>query len=100
MPGDVRVANRLLERSDAAEEETRSLLSGSSNTDDDDVVIHPGRTDHDNVNSHTSPSHLRSNAARQSSISRPPPDGERRTPRTPNRVRFDLDDELEEEPRP
>lgn len=29
---------------------------------------------------------------RQSSLSQPPPDGQPRTPRTPNRVRFDLDD--------
>jgi sodium-coupled neutral amino acid transporter 11 len=99
MPKDDRVATRLLQRSDAAEDETRSLLSGSSDTDDDnDLVIHPGRTDHDNSNSHTTPH--RSTVTRQSSISQPPLDGERRAPRTPNRVRFDLDDELEEEPRP
>ena len=34
-------------------------------------------------------------ARRQSSISQPPPDGAPRTPRTPNRVRFDIDDERE-----
>lgn len=38
---------------------------------------------------------------RQSSISQPPLDGQPRTPRTMNRVRFDLDEEADEEnPRP
>ena len=35
------------------------------------------------------------NARRQSSISQPPPDGAPRTPRTSNRVRFDIEDERE-----
>ena len=34
-------------------------------------------------------------ARRQSSITQPPPDGAPRTPRTPNRVRFDIRDERE-----
>lgn len=34
----------------------------------------------------------RAPSKRQSSLSQPPPDGQPRTPRTPNRVRFDLDD--------
>jgi sodium-coupled neutral amino acid transporter 11 len=95
MPKDDKVTARLTERSDASEDETRSLLSGSSNDDDDDLVVHPGRTDQHDFNPNPPP--LRSNAIRQSSISRPPPSGQRRTPRTPNRVRFDLDDELDEE---
>lgn len=36
---------------------------------------------------------------RQSSISQPPPDGQPRTPRTLNRVRFDLDEGTDEEAR-
>jgi solute carrier family 38 (sodium-coupled neutral amino acid transporter), member 11 len=39
-----------------------------------------------------SPADARPLSKRQSSLSQPPPDGQPRTPRTPNRVRFDLDD--------
>ncbi|KAF8862397.1 transmembrane amino acid transporter [Acephala macrosclerotiorum] len=59
-------------------EEDRGLLSRSSLSDDDeDVVIHPG--------------------SGQASTSSPP---EPRTPRTPNRVRFDLPEALEIEEAP
>jgi solute carrier family 38 (sodium-coupled neutral amino acid transporter), member 11 len=40
------------------------------------------------------PNECRPPANRQSSLSHPPPEGQPRTPRTPNRVRFDLDDVL------
>lgn len=51
-------------------EEDRGLLSGNSSEDEDDIIVHPGQRS------------LRS--------SQSPPDREARTPRTPNRVRFDL----------
>ncbi|KAJ5081568.1 hypothetical protein NUU61_009832 [Penicillium alfredii] len=41
------------------------------------------------------PSKSTSNGKRHSSISMPTPDGQRRTPRTANRVRFDLDEQSE-----
>ena len=44
-------------------EEDRGLLSGNSSEDEEDLVVHPGRSS---------------------------PQDEPRTPRTPNRVRFDL----------
>ncbi|KAL1968809.1 hypothetical protein VTN77DRAFT_1170 [Rasamsonia byssochlamydoides] len=97
MPRDDRLTARLTERSDATEDEARSLLSASS-TEDDDLVVHPGPSGQHNPT--PNPPALRTDATRQSSIARPAPDGQRRTPRTPNRVRFDLDDEPEDEPTP
>lgn len=47
-----------------------------------------------------SPSATPNAAPQQSSISQPTPDGQRRPPRTTNRVRFDLDDDPEDEPQP
>lgn len=97
MPRDDKITARLTERSDATEDEARSLLSASSN-EDEDLVVLPGPSDQHNHP--PNPLALQTNGTRQSSLSRPPPDGERRTPRTPNRVRFDLDDEPENEPNP
>ena len=69
-------------------EEGRALLShGSTDLDIEEdifVVAHEpplGR-----------PASERPTSKRQSSLSQPPPDGQPRTPRTPNRVRFNLDD--------
>lgn len=53
-----------------ANEEDRGLLSGNSSDEDEDIAVHPDAT---------------------------PPDDEPRTPRTPNRVRFDLPPALDPE---
>lgn len=88
MPSDDRLNARLTEQRGHDEEEARSLLSASSN-DEDDLVVHPGPAN---------PTSTRPvPPKRQSSISQPLPDGQRRTPRTPNRVRFDLDEQPEEQ---
>ncbi|KAK2813131.1 hypothetical protein FQN50_000808 [Emmonsiellopsis sp. PD_5] len=85
MPRGDRLDVRRTEASGTDEEEARSLLS-TSELDDDDPVIHPG-----------SPSPPQPASKRPSSIAFPPPNGQPRTPRTPNRVRFDLGDDVEEE---
>lgn len=80
------------EQNEADKEEARALLSDSSShheNDDDDLVVHPG-----NDASNVAPS--RPHLPRQSSISQPAPDGQRRTPRTPNRVRFEISSEAED----
>lgn len=97
MPRDDNITARLTERRDATEDEARSLLSASS-TEDDDLVVHSGSSDQRNPP--PNPLAPQTNGPRQSSIYRPPTDGQRRTLRTPNRVRFDLDDESEDEPTP
>lgn len=90
MPSDDRLNARLTEQRGHDEEEARSLLSASSN-DEDDLVVHPGPAN--------PPSTRSAPPKRQPSITRPLPDGQRRTPRTPNRVRFDLDEQEQEEER-
>lgn len=47
-----------------------------------------------------SPSAVPNAAPQPSAISQPTPDGQRRPPRTTNRVRFDLDDDTEDEQQP
>src|SRR5438046_2842965 len=93
MPRGDRLDVRKNEANREDEEEARSLLSSSS-ADDDGLVV-------DSEVSHASispPRPARPSAPnRQSSISRPPANGQPRTPRTPNRVRFDLDDGSEDE---
>lgn len=72
--------------------ESQSLLSMSS-ADDQDLVVHPGQpSPPPNQATSSAP-----NKKRQSSISQPATDGQRRTPRTPNRVRFDIDEESGED---
>jgi len=88
MPKDDSLHVRKAERNGEIDEEARSLLSGSSNDDspDDD---HP-------VVDHGPPSRAPPRQPlRQSSISYPASNGSPRTPRTPNRVRFELDDRLD-----
>ena len=72
--------------------ESHSLLPMSSTDDQEDLVVYPGPT---------SPPPTRDppalNTQLQSSISQPTPDGQPRTPRTTNRVRFDIDEESEGE---
>ncbi|KAJ5711606.1 hypothetical protein N7488_005762 [Penicillium malachiteum] len=74
------------------EHEAQALLS-PSHEEPDDLIVHPGPV--------SPPPELatrtRPHTKRQSSISQPAPDGQRRTPRTTNRVRFDIDEESEEE---
>jgi solute carrier family 38 (sodium-coupled neutral amino acid transporter), member 11 len=95
MPQDDSHANARSEEGASinALEEGRALLSHASTDDNDD--------DNDNDNeedslviSLSSPPEPASNGRpppiRQSSLSHPPPSGQPRTPRTPNRVRFDL----------
>lgn len=67
--------------------ESHSLLPMSST---DDFLVDPGATP---PPSHNTPVQ---NGQRQSSISQPAPDGQRRPPRTMNRVRFDIDEESQE----
>ncbi|KAI9879550.1 MAG: hypothetical protein M1830_006100 [Pleopsidium flavum] len=88
MPKDDSLHVRKAERNGELDEEARSLLSGSSNGDnpDDD---HPVVDDDPPSRAPPRQPH------RQSSISYPPPNGSPRTPRTSNRVRFELDDRLE-----
>ncbi|KAJ5915090.1 hypothetical protein N7454_011202 [Penicillium verhagenii] len=77
-------------RNGSDEHEAQSLLTPSTEEPDDLIVHHgpfispPGTTPN-----------TRPHAKRQSSISQRAPDGQRRTPRTLNRVRFDLDEESE-----
>lgn len=54
----------------------------------EDLIVHSPTTE-----SPPAPPPKGRQAKRQSSISQPAPDGQRRTPRTTNRVRFDLDEE-------
>ncbi|KAK2805385.1 hypothetical protein FQN51_000211 [Onygenales sp. PD_10] len=93
MPRGDRLDVRRTEASGTDEEEARSLLSTSElDDDDDDPVIHPGSP------SQWPPPHApQPGSKRPSAIALPPPNGQPRTPRTPNRVRFDLGDEVEEE---
>ena len=85
-------------------EEVRSLLSGPSNDNDPE-----DGTDTDLDHGPASPSYSpspppppppRRHPVRQSSISHAPMNGSPRTPRTPNRVRFELDDRTDNDARP
>ena len=68
------------ESSEDEHEESRLLSSDSLNDEEADHVVHPGPP-------FAKPPSL---ARRQSSLSRPPENGSPRTPRTANRVRFDI----------
>lgn len=108
MPKDEVGTARNSERRGSNDEESRALLSNSSFHDDhqdsdgnsdDDLVVLPGTADeyqHELQQSQTRHP-ARPHIPRQSSISRPGPDGQRRTPRTPHRVRFDLSEHVAEE---
>ncbi|KAJ5320350.1 hypothetical protein PENANT_c010G07942 [Penicillium antarcticum] len=84
MPGDERSEDRLPGESQKVYE-AQSLLSQSDE-------------EHDLVDTGHLPSSIPDDANRtpHSSISQPVLDGQRRTPRTMNRVRFDLEEELED----
>ncbi|KAJ5559925.1 hypothetical protein N7513_002324 [Penicillium frequentans] len=89
MPGDEGHNDPFSGRNDPEELEAQSLMS-PSNEELDDLIVHHGATSPLGSAPNTRP-HLK----RHSSISQPAPDGQRRTPRTLNRVRFDLDEESE-----
>ena len=89
------------------QDETLKISRGDSNADDDEVtrsLLSQFSNDNDRDDDNTgidyepsSPPPLpppppRRHPVRQSSISYPPSNGSPRTPRTPNRVRFELDD--------
>lgn len=112
MPKDEVGNTRNPERRGSNDEESRALLSNSSFHDDhhdsaddsdDDLVVLSGTADeqyhHEPPQSQTR-SPARPHIPRQSSISQPAPDGQRRTPRTPNRVRFDLSERVADEGTP
>ena len=83
-------------------EEARSLLSASSLDNDPDDGRSDGEVDHAPAPSSPLPPPApppRRHPLRQSSISYPPLNGSPRTPRTPNRVRFELDDRLDDDAR-
>ncbi|KAJ5403302.1 Vacuolar amino acid transporter 2 [Penicillium cosmopolitanum] len=71
--------------------ESQNLLS-SPHEEPDDLIVHPGP-----ATSPPAPAESPTHGKRQSSISHPAPDGQRRTPRTLNRVRFDLNEESGED---
>ncbi|XHG00631.1 hypothetical protein AWENTII_004062 [Aspergillus wentii] len=79
--------------------ESQSLLLASP-IEEPHLIVHPTRSNPPAPPTITIPPNTRpDDLRRQSSMSQPVPDGQRRTPRTPNRVRFDLDEESEEEHR-
>lgn len=80
MPEDDNSSARKHVSSEEDHEESRLLLSDSLNDEEEDQVVHPGPP-------FPKPPSL---ARRQSSLSRPAENGSPRTPRTPNRVRFDI----------
>ncbi|ODH47498.1 hypothetical protein GX48_06412 [Paracoccidioides brasiliensis] len=86
MPRGDRSGVRKTEASEADVEEARSLLSFN----DDDPLMHP-------IPSQSSPQSPLSSKPDASPISVPPSNGQTQIPRTPNRVRFVLDDDMEEE---
>lgn len=80
MPEDDDFSTRKHESTGEDHEESRLLLSDSLDDEEADQVVPPGPP-------FPKPPSL---ARRQSSLSRPPETGSPRTPRTPNRVRFDI----------
>ncbi|KAJ5281513.1 hypothetical protein N7478_006885 [Penicillium angulare] len=99
MPGDEGENARLIGHDDQHEKDTQSLLS-LSDEEPEDLIVHHGPPNPASESQGHSQGSKRPQANRQSSISQPAPDGQRRTPRTLNRVRFDLDEESELGSRP
>ncbi|KOS47604.1 hypothetical protein ACN38_g1401 [Penicillium nordicum] len=89
MPGDELSDDHLYAQNGQDEREAQSLLSASS--EEQDLAFHP-----EPLPSPIIPSHNATNGTRHSAISQPTADGKRRTPRTMNRVRFDLQEEPED----
>lgn len=92
MPRDDTTHARFSEGGNAVEDQLRSLTSLSSS---DGEPLVPKAQSSDLDSSAAGPA-----AAHHSALARPPPEGQPRTPRTPNRVRFDLDSESDEESPP
>lgn len=88
MPGDELSKDHLYAQNGQDEHEAQSLLSASS--EEHDLAFHPEPLPS------PIPSRNATNGDRHSSISQPAADGKRRTPRTMNRVRFDLEEEPED----
>lgn len=88
MPGDELSEDHLYAQNGQDEHETQSLLSASS--EEQDLAFHPEPLPS------PIPSPNATNGTRHSSISQPMANGKRRTPRTMNRVRFDLQEEPED----
>ncbi|KAF7516823.1 hypothetical protein PCG10_001784 [Penicillium crustosum] len=88
MPGDELSEDHLYAQHGQDEHEAQSLLSASN--EEQDLAFHPEPLPS------PIPSHNATNGTRNSSISQPTADGKRRTPRTMNRVRFDLQEEPED----
>ena len=84
MPKDEGPGAHLAPRNSVDGVESQSLLSGSSGeTEDEDIIVH----------SRSPAPEQSTRLPRQPSLSLPFPDGQRRPPRTTNRVRFDLEDD-------
>lgn len=93
MPKDDSSTSGKIEEPAAGTQEAISLLSDASNDNDNDIED-DNLVPNTDLSSSTIPPvrPLPSGGLkRHSSIAYPPPDGQPRTPRTPNRVRFDLD---------
>ncbi|KGO68479.1 Amino acid transporter, transmembrane [Penicillium italicum] len=88
MPGDESSKDHLYAQNGQDEHEAQSLLSISS--EEQDLAFHP-----EPLPSPIPPSNA-TYGKRHSSIYQPTSDGKRRTPRTMNRVRFDLEEEPED----
>ncbi|KGO40097.1 Amino acid transporter, transmembrane [Penicillium expansum] len=88
MPGDELSKDHLYAQNGQDEHEAQSLLSTSS--EEHDLAFHP-----EPLPSPILPSNA-TNGKCHSAISQPTADGKRRTPRTMNRVRFNLEEELED----
>jgi sodium-coupled neutral amino acid transporter 11 len=91
MPGDEGDNDLLTGQNGQHGYEAQSLLS-SPTEELDDLIVHSASTGSPPVPA-SSP---RPDRQRQSSILHPTPDGQRRTPRTTNRVHFDLEEEDED----
>lgn len=92
MPGDEGYNDLLTGRNGQHEHESQSLLF-SPTEEEDDLIVHSASTSSPQVPA----SSARSDTQRQSSLSHPTPDGQRRAPRTTNRVHFDLEEGNEDD---
>ncbi|OOQ82118.1 Vacuolar amino acid transporter 2 [Penicillium brasilianum] len=92
MPEDERDNDLLTGRNGQHEHESQFLLS-SSTEEEEDLIDHSASTGSPPVPA----SSTRSDTQRQSSLLHPTPDGQRRAPRTTNRVHFDLEENEEED---
>lgn len=91
MPGDEEDNDLLTGQNGQHGHEAQYLLS-SPTEELDNLIVHSHSTGSPLV-----PASPRSDAQRQSSILHPTPDGQRRTPRTTNRVHFDIEEADDEE---